>query len=330
MAIAEAGAKQAVTFEDVLVAAERIKELAKRTPVYTSRLFDEVAGVKAYFKCENLQRGGAFKIRGAANFLLTLSAEERKRGVVAFSSGNHAQAVAIAAAHLRMEATIVMPTDAPRAKVDSTLAYGPKVIFYDRQREKREEIAERIVSQTGAVVLPPYDHPWVIAGQGTAALELLQDQPELKAVLVPLGGGGLLAGTLIVAQELRPELKVFGVEPELANDWYQSLQRGVPVEISPPATIADGLRTPAPGVITFPIVSQSVGRVLTVSEEEIKAAVRFLLSRMKMLVEPSGAVAAAAMLYGKLPAEAGPVGIILSGGNVDFDIVAAICREAAA
>src|SRR3954464_1308634 len=204
MAVAEAVAKQAVTFEDVLSAAERIKELARRTPVYTSRLFNEAAGVKAYFKCENLQRGGAFKIRGAANFLMALSPEERKRGVVAFSSGNHAQAVAIAAAHLQIAATIVMPTDAPRAKVDSTLAYGPKVIFYDRQRESREEIAGRIVRETGAVVLPPYDHPWIIAGQGTAALELLQEQPGLEALLVPLGGGGLLAGTLIVAQELRP------------------------------------------------------------------------------------------------------------------------------
>jgi threonine dehydratase len=329
MAVAEALAKQAVTFEDVLAAAERIKELARRTPVYTSRLFNEAAGVKTYFKCENLQRGGAFKIRGAANFLMALSPEERKRGVVAFSSGNHAQAVAIAAAHLQVAATIVMPTDAPRAKVDSTLAYGPKVIFYDRQRESREEIAGRIVRETGTVVLPPYDHPWIIAGQGTAALELLQEQPGLEALLVPLGGGGLLAGTLIVAQELRPGMKVFGVEPDLANDWYQSLQRGEPVEISPPATIADGLRTPAPGVITFPIVSQSVERVLTVSEEEIKATVRFLLSRMKMLVEPSGAAAAAAVLYRKLPAVAESVGIILSGGNVDFDVVAAICREAA-
>ncbi|MFL6465596.1 MAG: pyridoxal-phosphate dependent enzyme [Bryobacteraceae bacterium] len=329
MAVAEAVAKQAVTFEDVLSAAERIKELARRTPVYTSRLFNEAAGVRGYFKCENLQRGGAFKIRGAANFLMALSPEEKKRGVVAFSSGNHAQAVAIAAAHLQVAATIVMPTDAPRAKVDSTLAYGPKVIFYDRQRESREEIAGRIVRETGAVVLPPYDHPWIIAGQGTAALELLQEQPGLEALLVPLGGGGLLAGTLIVAQELRPGMKVFGVEPELANDWYQSLQRGEPIEISPPATIADGLRTPAPGVITFPIVSQSVERVLTVSEEEIKTTVRFLLSRMKMLVEPSGAAAAAAVLYRKLPAVAESVGIILSGGNVDFDVVAAICREAA-
>ncbi|MBV9938202.1 MAG: pyridoxal-phosphate dependent enzyme [Acidobacteriaceae bacterium] len=329
MAVAELTTKQAVTFEDVLAAAERIKALAKRTPVYTSRLFDEAAGVKAYFKCENLQRGGAFKIRGATNFLVALSDEERKRGIVAFSSGNHAQAVAIAAAHLQIAATIVMPTDAPQAKVASTLAYGPTVVFYDRQRESREEIAGRIVHQTGAVVLPPYDHPLIIAGQGTATLELLQEQPELEALLVPLGGGGLLAGALIVAQELRPGMKVFGVEPELANDWYQSLQRGEPIRIAPPATIADGLRTPAPGQITFPIVRQSVGRALTVSEEEIKATLRFLLSRMKILVEPSGAVAAAVALHRKLPALTGPVGILLSGGNVDFNVIADICREAA-
>ncbi len=329
MAVAELAAKQAVTFDDVLAAAERIKTLAKRTPVYTSRLFDEAAGTKTYFKCENLQRGGAFKIRGAANFLLALSAEERKRGIVTFSSGNHAQAVAIAAAHLQVTATIVMPTDAPRAKVDSTLAYGPKVILFDRQRESREEIAQRIVSQTGAVVLPPYDHPWIIAGQGTAALELLQEHKDLEALLVPLGGGGLLAGTLIVARELRPEMKVFGVEPELANDWYQSMQRGELVEIAPPATIADGLRTPTPGKITFPIVRQLVKSVLTVSEEEIKGTVRFLLSRLKMLVEPSGAVAAAAVLHQKLPMAARSAGVLLSGGNVDFEVIANICREAA-
>ena len=329
MAVAELTTKETVTFEDVLAAAERIKALARRTPVYASRLFDEAAGVKSFFKCENLQRGGAFKIRGAANFLMALSDEERKRGIVAFSSGNHAQAVAIAAAHLQVAATIVIPTDAPRAKVDSTLAYGPTVVFYDRQRESREEIAGRLVKQTGAIVLPPYDHPWIIAGQGTAALELLREQPELEATLVPLGGGGLLAGTLIVAQELRPAMKVFGVEPELANDWYQSLQRGEPVKIAPPATIADGLRTLAPGEFTFPIVRQWAEGVLTVSEDQIKATVRFLLSRMKILVEPSGAVAAAAILYRKLPALAGPVGILLSGGNVDFDVIADICREAA-
>ncbi len=321
--------EQAVSFQDILAASERIKALARETPVLTSRLFDEAAGTRAYFKCENLQRGGAFKIRGAANFLLALAPEERKRGVVTFSSGNHAQAVAIAAAHLGVAATIVMPTDAPKAKVESTKAYGPKIIFFDRQKESREEIAARIAKETGAVILPSYDHPSVIAGQGTAALELLREYPDLDAIAVPLGGGGLLSGTLIVASELNPALKVFGVEPELANDWYQSLQRGERIEIAPPPTIADGLRTPVPGAITFPIVQSLVEQVVTVTEEEIKATVRFLLSRMKIVAEPSGAVAAAAVLHHKLPAGMKSVGILISGGNVDFDVLGGICQEAA-
>jgi threonine dehydratase len=318
-----------VTFEDITAASERIKALARQTPVLTSRLFDEAAGTRAFFKCENLQRGGAFKIRGAANFLLSLDPEERKRGVVTFSSGNHAQAVAIAAAYLGVAATIVMPTDAPKAKVESTKAYGPKIIFFDRQKESREEIAARIAKETGAVVLPSYDHPWVIAGQGTAALELLREHPDLEAIAVPLGGGGLLSGTLIAASELSPATKVFGIEPELANDWYQSLQRGERIEIAPPPTIADGLRTPVPGNVTFPIVQGLVKGVLTVTEEEIKATVRFLLSRMKIVAEPSGAVAAAAVLNRKLASEIKSVGILISGGNVDFDVLGGICQEAA-
>src|SRR3954463_3141218 len=228
--VATTETQQAVTFNDILAAAERIKTLARQTPVLTSRLFDEVAGTQAFFKCENLQRGGAFKIRGAANFLLSLSKEERKRGVVTFSSGNHAQAVAIASAYLGVAATIVMPTDAPKAKVESTKAYGPTIIFFDRQKESREEIAARIAQETGAIVLPSYDHPWIIAGQGTAALELLREYPDLGAIAVPLGGGGLLSGTLIAAAELRPGIKVFGIEPELANDWYRSMQRGERIE----------------------------------------------------------------------------------------------------
>ena len=327
--IARTETQQSVTFDDILAAAERIKPLARQTPVLTSRLFDEAVGTRAFFKCENLQRGGAFKIRGAANFLLALSPEERKRGVVTFSSGNHAQAVAIASAYLGVAATIVMPTDAPKAKVESTKAYGPKIIFFDRQKESREEIAARIAKETGSVVLPSYDHPWIIAGQGTAALELLRERPELEAIAVPLGGGGLLSGTLIAAAELKPDIKVFGVEPELANDWYQSLQRGERVEIAPPPTIADGLRTPVPGTVTFPIVQELVHEVLTVTEEEIKGTVRFLLSRMKIMAEPSGAVGAAAVLYGKVSSELKSVGILISGGNVDFDVLAGICQEAA-
>jgi threonine dehydratase len=314
-----------VTLEDVRAAAERIKALARRTPVDHSRLFDAASGAAAYFKCENLQRGGAFKIRGAFNFLMSLDRAGRERGVVTFSSGNHAQAVAMAAAHLGTAATIVMPTDAPKAKLASTQAYGPKIVFFDREREDREAIAGRIAHETGAVVVPSYDHPWIIAGQGTAALELLEEKPDLDAIVVPLGGGGLLSGTLIAAKALRPHIRIFGVEPELANDWYRSLRAGERTAIAPPTTIADGLRTPIPGEITFPIVRALAEDVLLVSEEEIKATVRFLLSRMKLLTEPSGAVAAAALLHKKLPPDLKSVGVILSGGNVDLDALAQIC-----
>jgi threonine dehydratase len=322
-------ASEAVTFEDVLTASERIAQLAQRTPVETSRLFNEATGVTAYFKCENLQRGGSFKIRGAANFILSLSPEERRRGVVAFSSGNHAQAVAIAAAHTGIQATIVMPTDAPKAKLASTQAYGPRIVLFDRQRENREEIAARISLETGAIILPSYDHPWIIAGQGTATLELLEDMPDLGALFVCLGGGGLLSGGLTVIEALRPDMTAYGVEPQLANDWFLSIERGERTGIDPPATIADGLRTQIPGHITFPIVKEGAAGVLLVSEEEIRATVRFLLTRMKLLVEPSGAVAAAAVLHKKQPTNYKSVGILLSGGNVDLDVLAAICAEAA-
>jgi len=320
-----------VTLGDVEAAALRVKTLAHRTPVLTSRLFDEAAGIRTYFKCENLQRGGAFKIRGATNFLMQLSEEERRRGVVTFSSGNHAQAVAIASAHLGVPATIVMPTDAPKAKVASTQAYNPRIVFFDRLKENREEIARRIADETGAVTLPSYDHAWVIAGQGTAALELLQEIPELDAIAVPLGGGGLLSGTLTVVKNVQPRTRVFGVEPELANDWYLSLQAGKRTEIAPPATLADGLRTPIPGAITFPIVQAMADGVELVSESEMKSAVLFLLTRLKILTEPSGAVAAAAVLFKKLklPASVRSIGVILSGGNVDLDVLANICGETA-
>ena len=316
-----------ITIDDVRVAAGRIRALAKNTPVMHSRLFDEAAGgVECHFKCENLQRGGAFKIRGAFNFLMALTPEERQCGVVTFSSGNHAQAVAIAAAHLKVIATIVMPTDTPKAKMESTKAYGPTIVLFDRMKENREEIARKIAEETKAVVLPSYDHPWVMAGQGTAALELLAANPDLDAIFVPMGGGGLLAGTAIAAKAHNPRIQVFGVEPELASDWYQSLKAGQRIAIEPPLTIADGLRTPMPGELTFPIVRQLAEDVLLVSEEEIKAAVRFLLSRLKLLTEPSGAVPAAALLHKKAPAGIRKAGIILSGGNVDFDVLAEICR----
>jgi len=318
-----------VTIDDIQIAAQRIKALAKNTPVMHSRLFDEAAGgVECYFKCENLQLGGAFKIRGALNFLMALSADERKRGVVAFSSGNHAQAVAIAAEHLKMAATIVMPTDSPKSKLESTRAHRAKIVLYDRMKEDREQLARKVAAETNAVVLPPYDHALVAAGQGTAALELLAQQPDLDAVFVPAGGGGLLAGTAVAAKAHNPQIRVFGVEPELASDWYQSLRAGKRISIPPPFTIADGLRTPSPGEVNFPIVRELAEGVLLVSEDEIKAAVRFLLSRLKLLTEPSGAVPAAALLHNKIPAGIRKAGIILSGGNVDFDVLAEICKAA--
>ncbi len=318
----------AVGFSDIEQAAERIRELARQTPVTTSNLFDQACGVQAFFKCENLQRGGAFKIRGASNFLLSLSSAERQRGVVTFSSGNHAQAVAIAASHLGVAASIVMPKDAPKSKLDSTKAYGPRIVFHDRHTEDREMIALQIADETGAVVLPSYDHPWIIAGQGTATLELLQEHPELDTILVPLGGGGLLSGALIAAKKVRPGIRVYGVEPALANDWHLSLEAGTRTEIASPPTLADGLRTTIPGHITFPIVQSLVDGVLLVSEEEIKSTMRFLLTRTKLLVEPSGAVAAAAVFHGKVPGAHKRVGVILSGGNVDLPVLGAICQEA--
>jgi threonine dehydratase len=277
-----------------------------------------------FFKCENLQKGGAFKIRGASNFLFSIPAEARSRGVVAFSSGNHAQAVAIAARHVGMPATLVMPADAPRSKLEATRAQGARIVIYDRLRESREEIGRRISEETGATLVPPFDHPWIIAGQGTCALEFLEQQPELDALVICLGGGGLLAGCAIAAKAMRPQIRVYGVEPEIANDYWLSLRRGEPVEIEPPATIADGLRTTRPGRWNFPIIQRLVDDVLLVSEEEIREAAKFILTRMKLVVEPSGAVAAAAVLAGKLPEQFQRVGVVLSGGNVDLETLAGL------
>lgn len=313
-----------ITLDDIRKASERIAPLAQRTPVWRSRSFDERTGTAGFFKCENLQKGGAFKIRGATNFIYSIPEAERRRGVVAYSSGNHAQAVAIAARHAGISATLVMPGDAPRSKVEATQAQGARVIFYDRLRESREEIGRRLAAETGATLVPPFDHPWIIAGQGTCALEFLEQQPDLEALVVCLGGGGLLAGCAIAAKALRPQIRVFGVEPGLANDYWLSLRRGEPVEIAPPPTIADGLRTTKPGHWNFPIIQRLVEDVLLVSEAEIREAARFILSRMKLVVEPSGAVAAAAVLAGKLPEPFRRVGIVLSGGNVDLETLAAL------
>jgi threonine dehydratase len=310
--------------EQIRKAAERIRPIAHRTPVMTSRSFDAEAGVEAHFKCENLQRGGAFKIRGASNFIFSIPREDLVRGVVAYSSGNHAQAVAIAARHVGARATIVMPTDAPRSKVEATRAYGANIVTYDRLRENREAIGARIAQESGATLVPPYDHPWTIAGQGTVALELLEQAPELDALIAPVGGGGLLSGCAIAAKSVNPNIRIFGAEPEDANDTFLSFRAGRRIEIPPPKTLADGLRATCPGEITFPILRELAEDILLVSEEEIRSALKFLLARMKILVEPSGAVPAAAVLFRKLPARVGTVGVILSGGNVDFEVIQAL------
>jgi threonine dehydratase len=308
-----------VTFDHIRAAAERIRPTAKRTPVMTSRSFDAEAGVSAFFKCENLQTGGAFKIRGASNFIFSIPKEDLKKGVVAHSSGNHAQAVAIAAQQAGIPATLVMPEDAPRAKMEGTRARGAKIVTYDRFTGNREAISKAISEETGATIVPPYDHPWTIEGQGTAAMELLVEVPNLDALVVCCGGGGLMSGSAIAAHHMRPQIRIFGIEPELANDTYLSFAAGERVKIETPPTIADGLRSTTPGELTFPILRKHVEQMITVSDDEIRATLKFLLLRLKILVEPSGAVSAAAAFFKKLPPGVSRVGIILSGGNMDYE-----------
>ncbi len=308
---------QEIQLSDIQAAAERTRHIVRRTPVFTSRTFDALFGVSAFFKCENFQRGGAFKIRGAANFILSIPPDDLPRGVVAFSSGNHGQAVAIAAAERRSAATIVMPSDAPALKVSATRARGARIVPYDRATEDREAIAQRIAKETGATVVPPYDHPWTIAGQGTVALELLSEIPDLDALVVPIGGGGLISGSAIAAHAIRPGIRIFGVEPEHGNDTLLSLRAGERVAIPLPETIADGLRAGKPGALTFPIVQKHVEDIMLVSDPEIHEAMNFLLTRMKILIEPSGAASAAAVMKRRIPAQR--VGVILSGGNVDLE-----------
>jgi threonine dehydratase len=271
-----------------------------------------------------LQTGGAFKIRGASNFVAQLTQEQLSRGVVAYSSGNHAQAVAIAARNAGARATLVMPLDAPRNKMEATRAQGARIVSYNRFTEDRTALGKRIADETGAVLVPPFDHPWTIAGQGTTALELLEEIPDLDALVVPIGGGGLISGCSIAAQGMKPGIRVIGVEPEGADDTFLSLAAGRRIEIPVPETIADGLRSPMPGELTFPIIQRNVEQVLLVSDQEIRHAVKFLLTRLKILVEPSGAVSVAAVLFGKLPPGVGRVGVVISGGNVDFEALTAL------
>ena len=315
--MSEAAVATSVTFEDVRAAAERIKGVAHVTPVITSRTLDARTGARAFVKCENFQRMGAFKFRGAYNRLAQLTAEERTRGVVAFSSGNHAQGVALAAQLLGIPATIVMPTDAPRAKLEATRGYGAEVVTYDRDGESRETIARRIAEERGATVVPPFDDPRIVAGQGTAALELIEETGPLDVLLVPTGGGGLLSGCAIAAKALSPGIEVWSVEPEAGNDWKQSWEQGERVTIAAPKTIADGLMTTSPGVITFAIFRQLGAGVVTVSDDELRKAMRFAFERLKIVVEPSGAAALAALLTAKVHVRGRRAGVIISGGNVD-------------
>jgi threo-3-hydroxy-L-aspartate ammonia-lyase len=311
-----------LTIETVREAHERIRHKIHRTPVAASRTFDAEAGCRVFFKCENFQRGGAFKFRGATNRILSLNEEEKRRGVVAFSSGNHAQAVALAAREAGVRAVIVMPDDAPRSKLAATRGYGADVRVYDRQRDDREAVARSISEREGLLLVPPYDDYHIINGQGTCALELLEEVPDLDALLTPCGGGGLFAGASTVAKTLRPAIRCFPVESELSDDTRQSFVKGERVRIPPPPTIADGMRTQSPGALTFPVLQRTAEDVLTVSEEEIVETMRFIIFRMKILVEPTGAVAAAAALFGKLPPGIRRAGVVLSGGNVDPEALA--------
>lgn len=307
-----------VTLADVRAAAERIAPHVHRTPVLTSRTADALAGARLFFKCETFQRVGAFKARGAFSRLTLLSEAQRRRGVVAFSSGNHAQAVALAARDLGVPATIVMPDDAPALKLAATRGYGAEVVLYDRRNEDREAIARRLVEERGVILVPPFDDEAVIAGQGTAARELLEEVPDLDAVVTPCGGAGLLAGTAVAAAGARPGIRVFGVEPETGNDVALSLAAGRRVSIPVPETIADSLQTTCVGERNFAILSALVAGVVTVSDAELARAMGFLFSRMKLVVEPGGAAAAASLLAGRVPGVSGRrVGVVVSGGNVD-------------
>jgi threonine dehydratase len=318
-----------LNLEKIREAAARISGHIHRTPVLTSRLFNERAGCEVFFKCENLQRAGSFKIRGASNKILSLTDDEKRRGVAAFSSGNHAQAVALASREAGVSAVIAMPDDAPKSKVAATREYGAEIIFYDRQHQDRETVAIEISQRDGRVMVPPYDDYLILAGQSTCGLEFLEEVPDLDCLLTPCSGGGLFAGVSFAAKALNPHIRCFAVEPETADDTQQSFRKGERVAIGPPPTIADGLRVQSPGVLTFPILQQTAEDVLTVSDDEIVDTMRFMLSRMKILLEPSGAAAAAAVLNRKLPSNVKRAGVVLSGGNIDAEFLATLLGQTA-
>ncbi len=308
----------AITFDDVAQAAQRLKGVANRTPVLTSRTANSLAGAELFFKCENYQRMGAFKFRGAYNALAQFTPEQKKRGVCAFSSGNHAQGIGLSAQILGMPAAIVMPSDSPAVKMAATRGYGAEVITYDRYKEDREAIGRRLAEERGMTLIPPYDHAHVMAGQGTAALELLEDVGQLDVLLVCLGGGGLISGSAIAAKHLNPKIRVIGVEPEAGNDAQQSKRSGKIVKIDTPKTIADGAQTQFVGNLTFPVIQALVDDIVTVSDAQLIEAMRFAASRMKMVIEPTGGLAMAAAMQGVVDVKGQRVGVIISGGNVDI------------
>jgi threonine dehydratase len=307
-----------VDSNDIQSAAERLYRIAHRTPIATSRTLNALLGAEVYCKCENLQRAGAFKFRGATNAVSQLSDKQKKRGVVSYSSGNHAQALALVGKLFHTPTVIVMPDDAPAVKLAATRGYGAEVVQYDRVEQKREVIARQLGEERGLTLIPPFEHEHIIAGQGTAALELLTDVPDLDVLIAPIGGGGLISGCSIAAHALKPDLRIFGVEPDTANDTFLSLQKGEIVSTPQSHSIMDGLLPTAPGEMTFSIMREHLASVMLVTDDEAMNAVRFLLLRMKLLVEPSGAAPIAALLAGKIPnAQGRKIGVVLSGGNID-------------
>ncbi|PLC53080.1 serine dehydratase [Pollutimonas nitritireducens] len=306
------------TFDDVVAASRVLSQVAHRSPVFTSQTLNKRLEAEVFFKCENFQRIGAFKFRGGYNAVANLSAAQRRAGVVAFSSGNHAQAIALASQLLNVAATIVMPHDAPAAKKAATIGYGARVVSYNRHTEDREQVALALVKEQGLTLIPPYDHPDVIAGQGTAVQELLEDVGGLDSLFVPLGGGGLLSGSLLSAHALAPECAVYGVEPQAGNDGQQSLRSGQIVTIAPPNSIADGALTLGLGKLTFPIIKEYARDILTVDDSQLIKAMQFFAERMKMVVEPTGCLGAAAVFNEIAPVRGQRIGVLLSGGNVDL------------
>jgi threonine dehydratase len=312
----------AITFDDVAAARERLRGITHHTPLLRSRSFDERCGAQVVFKPENLQRIGAFKLRGAYNAIAQFTPGQRQGGVLTFSSGNHAQAIALAARMLGVKATVLMPLDAPQAKVAATRGYGAEVRHFDRYREDGEQLVRTLAEAEGMTVIPPFDHPHVMAGQGTLALELLEDVGPLDLLLTPVGGGGLLSGCATAAKHLQPACRLYGVEPEAGNDAQQSLAAGRIVRIETPRTIADAAQSRSVGRHTFPVLQQKVEGIVTVSDDELVETMKFLAGRMKLVVEPTGCLAAAAVLHGKVRVKGLRVGVVLSGGNVDLQRLA--------